>query len=435
MLSFLRTSMARLGLHGTPRSALSLFGTLGSRGIAALGGVVFSFVIAQIGGAVALGSVAQITSCLVIAALIIRFGTDQSLLRLSANLDILGRGRDALPYLLSALTGGLFIAVICSSAVLLFTDESNSSHYTASLTNILILSLPGLTVGQISSACLKGFRYSTMSVFAELGAISGIAAIFILLTSSPDLETVCWVFVFVSNVSAVLAAIVAIVIVLIRPLRTASSDSDRYHPPTIREFLIRSWPFMITGLSILATQSGSFAIGGWELSEGQLGELRTAERLALLIGFSMTAIAPFMAPRIAAAWTMEGVAGARKSYRQTVLTSLIFAIPATVAVAALGPILLYSFGPEFASAYPLLLIMALGQLAYAGLSPLNVLLQTTGHEHQAMLISVITLVVGAITLWLGSVVLGTMGFALAYTLTIILRGLLAYRVAHRYILN
>lgn len=435
MRSYIWSSMEHLRLRAAWGSALSLLITMGSRAVAALGGVAFSLVVAQSGGAVGLGSVTQITACLLIAAMIIKFGTDQSLLVICANFDISGRRRDAMSYLVTALLAGGLISLLVGLSLIMLLRPLGASTYFENLASILIWSLPALTAGQIASACLKGFRYSATAVFAELGAISGITTIVIILTSASSMEAACVMFVYVANITAMLGIGVALTVVVMCPSRGHSLGMGRYNPPTIREFFTSSWPFMLSGLSLLATQSGSFAIGGLELSEAQLGELRTAERLALLIGFAMTAIGPFMAPRIAAAWAIGGSVGARRSYNQAVRASLVFAIPATIAVAALGPAALRVFGPEFTSAYPLLLIMAFGQLAYAALSPLNVVLQTTGHEHQAMLISVITLVLGTVLLWLGSMFWGPMGFASGYSLTILLRGMLAYRVAHKYVLT
>src|SRR5690606_37529167 len=131
--------------------------------------------------------------------------------------------------------------------------------------------------------------------------------IFAFIFALQSLEVLAQIFVMVANSVAVIAIIFSIILAkMLRPETSENSPPQANVAPSFQKFLLGGWPFTIVALSVLVTQSGAFAIGGYVLDQESLGLLRGAERLAMIIGFSLTAINPFIAPRIAAAWAKSG---------------------------------------------------------------------------------------------------------------------------------
>lgn len=430
MIGRLRERLSASGLTASRKGILSLTATLVARALAALGGIYFSMVIARVGGAEGLGVTTFVLSLMLIAALLLRFGTDQSLIRLAASYRAVGRSDAALPILLKA-AGVCFALAAGAATVIWLVAPSIASGPTLQTARLLVWALPPLTIVNVASGYLKGMRFSAVGALSEFGAISGVSALTVTIANIGDLIQALQVVVAVvwfTGAGAILACLIV--------ARHQRSDEARDRElgrdsPTFWRYLVGGYPFTIIGLSLLATQTGSFAIGGFVLSDYNVGQLRAAERIAMTISFALTAIAPFIAPRLSAAWTRSGGAGVRAAYRKAVLASLLTALPVALVVVVLGRWLLAIFGPEFTGAYPLLLIMGVGQLTHACMGSLNTVVAMTGRERESMWISLFALVLGSLALWLASLTAGAYGFAVAYSVTIVARELAMLAIVRR----
>jgi O-antigen/teichoic acid export membrane protein len=414
-------------LLASRRSALALLLTLASRVLAALGGLAFSMIVARIGGASGLGIVSSTIAALLIVSLILRGGTDQSLIRFAAQMRLAGTPWLAMRFFLQSLGLCLMVSSVVAlglnfAAIPLLLDGTSRD-----LAGVLVWALPGLTLVNIASGFLKGQRASAIAALGEIGAISGVSAIGIAIIGASSLTEAAGLFVYVTSAMA----LVAIAAAWILHRRGNRGGRDDPYAPSESEHRFASlaasgWPFLVIGLSLLATQSGSMALGALSLSEDELGYVRAAERLALLVSFALTAVNPFVAPRIVAAWKTGGTAQVLVTYRKAVIASVAFALPIAAGLVLFGQFALRQFGNDFTVAYPILLIMLVGQLVHAAMGSLTMVLTMTGQEHTAMWIALLTLVFGLIALPLGSAVAGAAGFAAAYSATMVLRETLLY---------
>ena len=428
MIASLRSRLAERGLGAARSSVASLVATLGSRGGAALGGLYFSVVLARIAGADGLGIATQILSFLLIACIVLRFGTDQTLIRIIARLAAQGHGplgRGIFVRCLAVVGAVSTLVAIGTWFAIPFIVQGN----TADIARILVVALPALALVNVASGYLKGLKWSALGALVEIGAISGLAALLAVLTGASTLLGALEQLVVVTYL--VCAAGIIAGFILTPKARPGAEESDESRA-RLRGLLVGGLAFTIIGLSLLATQAGSFAIGGLALGDTEIGLLRGAERLALMVSFALTGINPFIAPRISAAWKTSGVTGVRAAYRKAVAASVAVAMPIALVLAAAGPFLLAFFGKEFIAAYPFLLVMLVGQLTHACMGSLNMVLTMTGQERAAMWISLATLAGGALALYTMSAGFGALGFASAYSLIMVCRELAMYFVVRRF---
>ena len=105
-----------------------------------------------------------------------------------------------------------------------------------------------------------------------------------------------------------------------------------------------------------------------------------AVKISTLIGVGITAMNIVVAPQIS-----QHYSAGKKSDLQGVITfstRIIFALtlPAVLIVVFMGKWILSFFGPEFTSAYPALVVLAIGQMVNAFSGSVGYITTMTGHE-------------------------------------------------------
>lgn len=421
---------SRLVRNVRSRSALSLGATLCTRGVAAAGGLALGYWLAQIGGADALGEFTYAQSILMILATIGRFGTDQSLIRLVAQLDNLRRGGAASRYLIAGVVLGVVLGFATAALALPVVRALGMSSGEIGALRILIWALPPFIALNVTSGYLKGQHWTAFGTLLDIGTVSGTTAAIAWLLRQRSMVDTAELFVLATYFMAIVMFGFALCIARVR-YRSAWLAPPPEEGPALARFLWGGWPFTIIALALLATQSSSFALGGGALDNHTLGLLRAAERLALIIGFALTAISPFLAPRIANAYFREGDRGVRAALRQGILLSVAAAAPAGIIILAFGHVLLRAFGSDFVTAMPFLILMGCAQLAQACTGSTAVILAMTGNERAAMRVSVSVLALGVVLFPVLSNLFGGIGFASAYLIIVLIKETLNLLLVHR----
>lgn len=435
MLTIRGQPLRKLRLKRLPsfpmQSAMSLAGTLGARAIAALGGFALSYWLAQAGGAAGLGQFTYVQSIIVILALIARLGTDHSLLRLVATLNDAGRAGAAGRYYLAGLAMTFAVGVVIAALAVPVARTGLLRQDEIALLGFLSWALPPLMLLNITSGYLRGHRMVALGMLIDVGTISGLTALVAWSVNERSVLQIAVLFVWVTSAMALVMSAWAIVLAH----RRCGGVWLEFPPagvPTMRAFLLGGWPFTVIAVAVYATQPGSFALGGPALDDRTLGLLRAAERLAILIGFALTAINPFIAPRVAAAYGARGIVGIQGVYRRVVLLSIAAAAPVALVITIFGEQLLRLLGSEFERAYPFLLIMAAAQFVQACFGSSNVVLTMAGREREAMRISVITIVFACVLFPVLSMYYEGYGFATSYLLVVLIKEFLTYKRVARF---
>lgn len=185
-----------------------------------------------------------------------------------------------------------------------------------------------------------------------------------------------------------------------------------------RRYARREWRdtaaflLVVSLLNVLLNWTDVLLIGG-VLGAERVGAYAAASRLAVVIQFGLNAFNLVAAPLIA-----EYHASHRASSLQQVISSsargmLLYTTVVTGAVFVGGEWVLGLFGSGFAQAYPVLLVLAAGQVGNALTGPANIVMSMTGHQRSLTWMMSIFLVLNVIGTLMLLPLLGPMGAAIA----------------------
>jgi O-antigen/teichoic acid export membrane protein len=201
--------------------------------------------------------------------------------------------------------------------------------------------------------------------------------------------------------------------------RDKASVETRHEPSQEQEneLLRGQVAFILIGASVYLCQTGSFMVAAPFLSTSDVGLLRMAERIALLVCFPMLAIRPLIAPSMVRLARIGDSVGLKKSTLAGMAASAGLSLPILIILGIFPGFVLGVAGDEFTSAVPILYVMLLAQFIVAGLGPLAGLLHMTNRENASTWINVATLVLALVLFATLTSTNGAMGFAIAYALT------------------
>lgn len=150
-----------------------------------------------------------------------------------------------------------------------------------------------------------------------------------------------------------------------------------------RHWLKTSGAMVLTAAASIVLARTDIVMLGAMVSKAEVGQYGAALRLAGLLLFFLLAVNSILGPMVAGLH-------ARKDNRQlqrlvSFASQSIFmaSLLAAIALVVFGKYLLQLFGPEFATAYPVLVIMLAGQIVNAFAGPVVLLLNMTGHQGDA----------------------------------------------------
>ncbi len=218
---------------------------------------------------------------------------------------------------------------------------------------------------------------------------------------------------------AAVAVVALVTLWLVRTfLRSRLGDVEpEYHG---REWLRASVPMLATILF-----SGYFAeiiiiLIGFALAPEEVARFHVSFRLALLISFGLFAIDTATAPDLARHYAAGDFAEVDRVVKQATRLRIAGALLATGVFAVAGRWALSWFGPEFVAGYPLLLILACGQLVQSAVGPAARLMSISGHQDQALAVSAGALLLAIVLVILLVPRYGALGAAVAATLDLAL---------------
>ncbi len=187
--------------------------------------------------------------------------------------------------------------------------------------------------------------------------------------------------------------------------------------------------FLMSFVSLMS--QANIIILGAMAEPADAGLYAASMRFANVVPILVTTLNAALAPIAAELHARRGLAELQRVVTAGVRATFAAALVAALAIAALGPWLLALLGEGFAQAYPLLLVLLAGQLAHAATAPAAILLNMTGHHAaSARLLALcallnITASVALIPL------LGTLGAAVAMSVTAAAMGALMAVTAFR----
>lgn len=186
-------------------------------------------------------------------------------------------------------------------------------------------------------------------------------------------------------------------------------------------WLAATLPMALTeGLRVVQGQAAILALGTM-VSMAEVGQFRVAASLMTLLVFPLSVLNLVAAPHVASLAATGDRSRLRRMLAHVALgmtvSVMLLALPFVIA----GNWLIATvFGAEFGAANPIVLVLALGMLANAAFGAGATALNMLGHQQRVTRASIWSVAVLCILLWPGIAAFGTMGAAVALTVSMTL---------------
>lgn len=294
------------------------------------------------------GELAYVVTLVSFFQVIALLGMDSILVR-----DISNNKKEANEVLGSALFLRLLSGVLCLFLVVLFTYFFNGYN-----TAVLVLLAGGSLLFQCVDTIDIWFQSQSQSkrtVIAKLSSytITNILRVFCILTNFP-----LWTFALLLSVDAMLASIA-----LFYAYRTYKT-TEKWRPglKKCKEILSESWPFMISGISIILYMRVDQVMIKNMLGEASLGVYAASLQFSTLWNFVPLTLSISIAPYIARK-KKDGVEIYKKALKNTFLLFSVLGWMITLFVAALSPFIInIMLGAKYSSGTPVLAVHVITNL-------------------------------------------------------------------------
>ncbi len=232
------------------------------------------------------------------------------------------------------------------------------------------------------------------------------------------------------------AAVVATWVAALLQFTLIASNMAKTIPAGPREYAWPVWikmslPLFVICACELALQNVDVLIVSSFLTPKDVGIYFAAAKTMSLIMFVHYAVGSAVANRFSALnarGDREGLEGfVRDAVNWTFWPSLL----AAMVILALGQPLLWLFGPEFTSGYPVMIILVVGFLFRSAIGPSEFLLNMLGQQTACATVLVTTAILNLVLNLLLVPWLGLVGAAMATSTSLLVTALLQYTVARR----
>jgi O-antigen/teichoic acid export membrane protein len=239
--------------------------------------------------------------------------------------------------------------------------------------------------------------------------------------------------------TAILANVVGAIIALVVSfgfMQRRTTDAIRHATPKAH---IREWArFCLLNLAgslayLVLSQQADIVIVGSLVGTKDAGLYSAASQISTLVLIGVVAVNQFTSPLLAQFHAEAQDIRLRTLLSRVMILNSSLSVPIITFVVALGPLVLQTFGPAFVTAYPVILILVVGNLVNATWGALwGDLLTMTGFQTEsAVLVGIVT----SLNLLLTFILtprLGIVGAASATTAAVLVRGvLLAFVIRKR----
>lgn len=175
----------------------------------------------------------------------------------------------------------------------------------------------------------------------------------------------------------------------------------------------------------------SLAIAARVLSAADAGLFRVSVQIVMVLQVASLALFSVYSAKISAAFHARDRTAAARLARSAVRIGSAIAIPGTIVLLLVGEIVLAQFGPEFLAAYPVMVALLLGQLAFTLTGPCGLVLAMSGNERINLAITIGYTFVVLIATPLAALAGGLMGIAIAMSVAQLLRNGVSYAIVLR----
>ena len=362
-----------------------------------------------------LGTYFLLTSFVQVAALIALGGFNQSAVPLLSGSD-----RDWLVLRGSGLFLVLTISITCGVAILIWPLIPMSDGAVPYIAIVIIWLIARATTQAIAHT-LRAFGLMTDFGLHEVFSFNLLlfiaCALAFALERTPDLTQIVWI----TAIAAILGVPLSVAS-LATALRGLPKMSGVYFAPVVKTSL----PLAIIVIANTALSEAHLWIAGALGDSEKVALFGAALRVVRLLALPLMAVNMAIGPQIANLWKADEAASLERLLRRSarVIMAISFTVMGGLAVAG-PPVLSLFFGDAFAAAWPVFLILLVGQAVNATTGSPMLLMTVTNGQRVAMIFAVLASVLGVgVSLILGRID-PLWGVAIGASVTVIVQNLLA----------
>ncbi len=406
----------------------ALVRTFLAKAVAALGALALVAVVGRLYGPGGVGIFALAQSILLSAGIMARRGMDNALMRYVGR-DI-GSSRVG-SYLYWAVGRSLWVSVPLFLLLIVLREPVEHFFTMPGLAEVLLgigMAIPFYTLALLLTGFFKGIRKPATGAFLENGSISLVTGALILIVGYvfPDqgqkLVYLGWAYAVAAVVVTLQGAIQAAL--WLRKHR-AASGAAQLDVSRKDEFRVTSQAFFIMGLAAFMQSALSVMIAGKFLGSEELGLFKSAQQIAISVGFVLMVINAIFPPRFAALYHQGKMDSLERLARNGALLGIVLAAPFLLICLLLPEWVLSLLGDGFEPAALLLQIIVLAQLVNVATGSVGFLLTMTGNERYMRNIALFCSSVGLLGFLMLTPWLGALGAALALAFVLVAQNLAA----------
>jgi len=398
--------------------------------IGALGGYVLLFSLSSVGGELSVGIYEVAFTVVLIGSTVSRWGLDTVLVREMA------RDREAnlaSRVLYLAVLSRVFLLSICCSIAVFFgaqflTDlffQNTPTKVIATAAFAIIPFTLMLLNAEVFRAMGKSLLFSLNqhgTVYVFVGALIAFIPFPEAYTAAAAAQTSLFLLLGISGLFFLWTTVYILNLTRGQQAETSGWRGQLYSLGT---------PMLISSSLFLVISWSDTLMLGYYLPEDSVGMYRIVFKIATLITFAQFALNTVVAPMVSAMSTQRE--RLHELAHKVAQLNLITAGPIFLGILILGPFLIQLFGVEEAStAYPWLVLLAVGQLTNAFAGPVLNILNMTGYEKSArntmLIIAVLNIVFNLVLIPL----YGPLGAAVATTATMMGWNIWAAYLVYKY---
>ncbi len=400
---------------------------LGVRGASVLAAFAVTFIIGRNFGADVTGQYALITQTAMFLAITALFGLDISVVRHFAKASAvkmpvaLGSLAQVLGLGMASLTG--LVAVLWVGDVLLW-ERLFGDVVAQTFLPILCLLIAARAGVQLIDGLLRSQHQFTLGQAISALFIPLVTALALVSGLATSFEDILW--------ASIVGGFLAIAIGLGALATHVGKGPDALRIP-VRAIIASSLPLWGSGVAQVIGNWYGLAVAAQLLGAAEAGFFRVAIQIAAGLQIISSALQSVYSGKISTAFHAGDRQQAAQLARSSVRWSTALALPLAGIILIMGKWLLGQIGPEFVAAWPVLVALLIGQLAFTLTGPCGLVLAMSGHERVNLGISLVSTAALIVTAPVAAFYGGLLVMAICVALTTLLRNIVALFLVRRLI--
>ncbi|WP_063538421.1 MULTISPECIES: lipopolysaccharide biosynthesis protein [unclassified Alcanivorax] len=412
-------------LRGFAALLKKYLGPLVIRGLGAVAMLAMNVLVARQLPADQAGIFLWSVAVLMLASVVVRIGTDNSVLKLAS--IAFSEGKDDQLYrqqwfsLFLVGLVSLFVAINAVAVVWLVPFFSEGKRWVLSY---MLAAIVPFSLLFLQTRFLIAARKSSLGIFFS--------------TSAPFIGFILLIFLFpVENAATAAAAFLAVCLVSLSLALGVFPPGNRPGFPAKadrREMLLMSRHFWLAAVfsEMIIWVSQILAVI-W-CSPDELAWLALGQRIASIVSLPLIAVKSVISPQLASAMSQRDFGGLARGLRESSLIGLVIAAPLFVFIVAMPDVLIrMTVGEAYLPAVDLVLICAIGQLVNVSAGISGGMLAMTGNEK---LLRNIIVGSGILCVLLSIILIpiyAAVGAALAFSITMVIQNVAMYLLSRQFI--